>query len=502
MIEFLVYAMVYLGAALMVYNIIGFFRYAYYVKKLDGREGGIALLNTLILLLIMFLLGYLAVGIFGKPDIIISAILFFGSVFVFIMYLLLFRITRRIVDSDRLKARLMASEEANRVKSTFLASFSHEMRTPMNVIIGLDNLALKDETLSLHTRTQLEKIGHSAYHLLELINNILNLNRIEEGKLTVQNKPFSISAALEQVNALIQSLCLEKGLKYNYTCEKEAEGWYSGDGLMLKQTLITILENAVKYTGVPGEVRLTTDVLKNVGEEGVKMMRFRVKDTGIGIDKDFLPHIFEVFSQEDSSSTNEYGGNGVGLALTKQMMDMLGGEITVVSEKGVGTEFTVILPLTPCEEPKTGETDVSDETVEDISLVGRRALIVEDLPENAEIVADLLELEGMESEHACNGKIGVDMLAASAPGYYDAILMDLRMPVMDGLTATKEIRNLDRSDAKQVPIIAVTANAFQTDAEQALGAGMNAHLAKPTDAETLYSTLKKLIGLRERGANK
>lgn len=487
--------MVYTGAALMVYNIVGFIRYAYYVIKLENRKTGFALLNTPIILLIMFLFGYLAVGVFGKPDIIVSSILFFGSVFVFIMYLLLFSITKRIVDSDRLKARLMASEESNRVKNTFLASFSHEMRTPMNVIIGLDNLALKDENLAPHTRTQLEKIGYSARHLLELINNVLDLNRIESGKLTVQNKPFSTVNALEQVNALIQSLCIEKGLTYGYRCGEDAVGWYSGDDLMLKQSLIAILENAVKYTEAPGEVRLTADVLKDSGEGNSEMFRFTVKDTGVGIDKDFLPHIFEVFSQEDSSATNEHGGSGVGLALTKQMIDMMVGEIFVESEKGVGTQFTVLLPLTPCEEPEEEEKQAEDETFEDVSLAGRRALIVEDLPENAEIVADLLDLEDMKSEHAENGKKGVDMMAASAPGYYDVILMDLRMPVMDGLTAAREIRKLDHPDAKRIPIIAVTANAFQTDVDQSLGAGMNAHLAKPTDAETLYNTLKKYIGL-------
>ena len=499
MVTVLIYTLVYLGAALMVYNIIGFSRYAHYVKALQSRKENSALLHTPIVLLIMFLFGYLLVGIFGKPDLIVSGILFFGSVFVFIMYLLLFRITRRIVDNDRLKARLMAAEETNRVKSSFLAGFSHEMRTPMNVIIGLDNLALKDETLSPQTRSQLEKIGHSANHLLELINNILDLNRIETGKLTVQNEPFAMVSALEQVNAMTQSLCYEKGLDYRYVCEEEAVGWFEGDDRMLKQALIAVLENAVKYTEAPGEVRLTADVLHEKEKPGFKTLRFRVRDTGKGIDNEFLPHVFELFSQENTGATAEYGGNGMGLALTKQMMDMLGGEVSIQSEKEKGTEVTIVLPMAVCEEPKTPQEDVSDKSFETVSLAGRRALIVEDLPENAEIVADLLELEGMESDHAENGKIGVEMFAASKAGQYDVILMDLRMPVMDGLTATKAIRELDHPDAQRIPIIAVTANAFYTDVEQTLAAGMNEHLAKPTDAEILYGTIKKHIGVTERG---
>ncbi len=486
MVNLAIYGMVYLGSALMVYNIYGFIRFARYVRGLKNWSKRDHILQIPILLLVLFLLGYLAVGFIGKPDLIVSLILFGGSIFVFVMYKLLFGITHQIVEKEQLEAKLRVTEASNLAKAGFLASISHEMRTPMNVILGLTGIALKDQELRPQTREQLEKIGQSGRHLLDMINRILEWNQIEIGELKLKTEEFSVSGALDQVNAIAQTLCQEKGLTYQVSMEGTAFRCL-GDEVQIKRTLLSILDNAVKYTDAPGTVSLTVDCVSR--EDAVRTLRFVVRDTGVGISRDFLPKIFEVFSQEDASSTNRYGGSGLSLAVVKRVMDLAGGTIEVESEKNVGTVFTLTVPL-PCAGEETAPAEGPEKTA---SLAGRRVLIVEDLPENAEIVADLLELEEMETERAENGQIALDMFSASQPGYYDAILMDLRMPVMDGLEAARRIRALDRADAGLVPIIALTANAFESDVRASLEAGMNAHLAKPADADELYDALRRWI---------
>ena len=485
MLKAIIYGMVFCGAALMVFNIYGFVSFARYVRREQaiGREIGI--LDIPIVLLVLFLLGYLAVGIFGNPDLIVAGILFGGSVFVFIIYKLLNGITQRIIESEKLASKLMATEETNQAKTAFLASISHEMRTPLNVIMGLDGIALLNPENPPDTRRHLERIGLSAKHLLGMINNILDINRIETGNVQLRNEEFTLTDALTQINAIIETLCEQKGLTYKFALQPSAAGAYLGDCLKLKQVLLSILDNAVKYTDAPGTVSLDVSVAA-VGES-VRTLRFEIADTGVGIDSEFLPKVFEVLTQEDASSTNRFGGSGLGLAVTKNTVERMGGEITVKSEKNVGSVFTVTVPLQWVE--KTEEA-AAEETV---SLSGRRILIVEDLPENAEIVQDLLELEEVETEHAENGKLALEMFERSPLHYYDAILMDLRMPVMDGLEATRQIRALPRPDAQTVPIIALTANAFESDVKNSLDAGMNAHLSKPTDADMLYDTLKRFI---------
>jgi len=486
MVRFAIYAMVYLGSLLMVYNIICFARYTRYVKGLNNWGGRNCILYIPIILLILFLAGYLIIGVFGKPDIIVAAILFGGSVFVFVMYLLLRTITQRILESEQMQAKLMAAEESNRVKSGFLASMSHEMRTPVNVILGQDSIALMDQSLTTETRDHLEKIGYSGRYLLGLINNVLDLNHLEKGSLVVKNEEFYFMEAILEVSAMINSLCETKGLTYQMTISDEAVGYYMGDAVQIEQVLFRILQNAVKYTEVPGKITFTVEA--EAENNGRKNLKFIIADTGIGIDEEFLPKLFDVFEQEDSSFTNR-GGSGLSLAVTKKVLELMGGTISVKSKKNIGSIFAIDLPLEVVHKEEENAAP-GQET----SLAGRRILIVEDIPENAEIVADLLELEDAETELAENGQIGLDMFTQSPLFYYDAILMDLRMPVMDGLEATRRIRALERKDAGIVPIIALTANAFEEDIKNSLNAGMNVHLAKPTDADLLYTTLKTEIG--------
>ena len=488
MLNLLIYLMIFGGSALMVYNIWGFIHFAKYLQAQKMWKRGIRILYMPIALLISFLIGYIIVGVFGKPDIVMASVLLGGSYFVYIIYKFLNSITEQIVESERLDAALLAAEESNRTKSNFMAMVSHEMRTPMNVILGLDTLALNEPDLSPQTEGYLKKIGASARMLLSLINNILDVNRIESGVLTNNPAPFCLQDVLEQMDAIAGTLGSQKNVSYERKSALPDKQRYMGDEVLLKKVLMALLDNAVKYTGAQGSV--VFDVREIPQDKDNVQLQFTVSDTGIGIDPDYLPKIFEVFTREDSSSTATQGGSGLGLAVTKKIVEQMGGTITVTSRKNEGSVFTVSVPMQKME-PEAEEVPETQE--EGYGLAGRRILLAEDIPENAEIVMDLLDLENVVCEHAENGKIAVDMFTRSEPGYYDAILMDLRMPEMDGLTATRTIRASAHPGAKSIPIIALTANAFAEDIKESLNAGMNAHLAKPADSDMLYHTLKKFI---------
>ncbi len=586
--------------------------------------------------------------------------------------------------SQILSDALATAEEANRAKTAFLSNMSHEIRTPMNAIIGLDNIALNDPAISDTTRDYLEKIGASAGHLLQLINDILDMSRIESGRLTLRNEEFSFSELLKAINTMLSSQCNDKGLDYTCHIQGEVDDYYVGDNMKLRQVLINILGNAVKFTPEGGRVSLTVRRMAQLN--GLTTLCFRIADTGIGMSKEFLPHIFDTFSQEDSTTTSKYGSSGLGMAITKNIVEMMNGKIEVESEKGKGSVFTVTVTLmdserknkdedvatihpgemsvlivdddpVACEhaqlvlekagisaeiagsgpeaiemvrlrharmEPYTengtlvphnmnvlvidddpialehaviilGQVGVSCETAksgregidkvkirhgrtEDYDLIlmdwkmpemdgiettrqirsiagsetpiiiltsfnwddiadeakvagvdtfvpkplfadnvmeefreafgrknktpvrkaadlkGRRILLAEDVVINAEIMMMVLGMREMEVDLAENGQIAVDLFAGHEPGYYAAILMDMRMPVMDGLEAARIIRSMEKEDAKTIPIIALTANAFDEDVQHSMQAGLNAHLSKPVEPEALYETLEKLIG--------
>ncbi len=459
--------------------------------------------------------------------------------------------TRETLQRNRaLSDALQQAETANAVKTSFLSSVSHEIRTPMNAIVGLNTLALHDPNLPEKTRGYLEKISHSSQHLMHLINDVLDMNRIDSGRLKVREAKFDFQKMLEQINDMIQAQCQEKNLRYDFKIVGDVDEYYIGDEMKLRQILINILGNAVKYTS-EGSVGFIVELLTKYGD--FASLKFTVKDTGIGMDKAYLPKIFEPFSQEDIEQANKYGSTGLGMAITKNIIDMLNGKIEVDSVKDVGSIFTVTISLkivsaskkaaktTP--QPKVtkaksevikakpkvaksepeivkaepeivkAEPEVVEATPEIVEaapeipeepevvpeepevedLAGKRVLIAEDLIVNADILKDILELREIKSERAENGKVAAEMFEKSAPKYYDAILMDIRMPVMDGLKSARTIRALDRPDAKTIPIIAVTANAFAEDVQRSLQAGMNAHLSKPIEPDKLFETLEKLI---------
>ena len=529
----------------------------------------------------------------------------------------------------RIEREKILAEESSRAKTSFLSNMSHEIRTPMNAIIGLDAIALKNPELQPETREQLEKIGASAQHLLGLINDILDMSRIESGRVTLKEEEFAFREFLDQINVIVNGQCADKGLDYECKIIGKPRDFYVGDMLKLKQIVINILGNAVKFTEAPGSVTLTAE--QTAEFENYCTLRFTMQDTGIGMSKEYIPKIFDAFSQEKEGTTNRYGSTGLGMAITKNLVEMMNGEIQVESEKGVGTTFTVTVTLKASErrldkeslhalpkglrvfavdddpvtlehaclvleeiglktdsstgakealariqgefahdrpyqivltdlrmpemdglelireirrfdggatgtiiltgytwddireeaeragvdsivskpvyadtmaheilnilQAKSGETapeKAGERQAEETTLEGLHVLVAEDVDLNAEILMDLLEMEGISADRAENGRIAVDLFAESEEGYYNAILMDMRMPEMDGLSAAKAIRAMERPDAKTVPIIALTANAFEDDVQRSLQAGLDAHLSKPVDPEKLYETLSRL----------
>ena len=384
------------------------------------------------------------------------------------------------------------AHSANRAKTQFLSQMSHEIRTPINAIIGLDTIVLRDESISPHTRDFLEKIGSSARHLLSIVNDILDMSRIESGRMELKEEPFSFRELIEQINVIVGGQCDDKRLRYVCSIEEPMEEYYSGDNLKLKQVIINILGNSVKFTDPPGEISFS--VRQEILSDNEAKLHFTMKDTGIGMDPEFIPKLFDAFSQENTGNTTRYGGSGLGMAITKNIVTMMHGEIWVESEKGKGTSFFVSVPVKRVKEEDIPHPE--ENTAGELSLEGLCILIAEDLEMNAEVLTDLLDLEGVTSEWAKNGEIAVRMFSESSPGHFDAILMDMRMPVMDGLTAAREIRKLERPDAAVIPIIALTTNAFEEDVKQCLQAGMNAHLSKPVDIDLLKETLAEKTPLR------
>lgn len=401
---------------------------------------------------------------------------------------------------EALQDALDAAESANKAKTAFLSNMSHEIRTPMNAIIGLNSIALNDPTASEEVKKYLEKSVASAHHLLGIINDILDMSRIESGRMTVKNEEFLLDDALKQVNGIISEQCRDKGLVYDHRKVGKIDKYYIGDAMKLKQVLINILGNAVKFTPEGGSVSLVIEGKARFDKKAV--VEFVISDTGIGMSKEFLPHIFEPFSQEESSPTGKYGSTGLGMSITKSIVELMNGTITVDSEKGKGTSFSVTITFGESEK-NSDDNDIGMPALHDMSvltaktadLIGRRVLLAEDVSINAEIITMLLSMREMEVDLAENGQIAVDLFAAHEPGYYAAILMDIRMPVMGGLEATRRIRSMDKEDAKTIPIIALTANAFDEDVQRSIQAGLNAHLSKPVEPDVLYETLEKLIGI-------
>lgn len=378
------------------------------------------------------------------------------------------------------------ADVASRAKSEFLSRMSHEIRTPMNAIIGMTNIAMsavddKDKTMDC-----LEKIDVSTKYLLSLINDILDMSRIESGKMTISNEKFNLDKLVEEVDVLIKPQTGEKGLGFQIISDYHTP-YLIGDELRINQVLINLLGNALKFTPEGGMV--TLEIREVVNEDELSAIHFVVKDTGIGISKENQKRIFEAFEQEEKDTAHKYGGTGLGLAISNNLVHLMGGNLTVDSKEGEGSAFSFTLTF------QTYKEDVQEEETKEkvISLEGKKILVVEDNPLNAEIVQTILEMEGCEVSLAENGKVAVELYKKEKAFTYDCILMDIRMPVMNGMEATRSIRTSGKEDARVVPIVALSANAFDEDTKKSIECGMNGHLAKPIDVEKLYEILQKVI---------
>ena len=374
-----------------------------------------------------------------------------------------------------------------KAKSDFLARMSHEIRTPMNGIIGMTEIALKDGQTEERRIDCLRKIEYSSEYLLGLINDILDMSKIESGKMRLIEEKCNLMEMIQGLRPLLEAKLNENNIQYIADIQLKNH-WFMADSLRLNQVLVNLLGNALKYSRPDGHVWLT--VRETEEEKGFSNLYFQVRDDGIGIAPEKQQLIFRQFEQADNSENARKQGTGLGLAISRRIVRMMDSDIKLESEPGKGSTFSFNVKL----QPVSGEKTTVTSQPEEISFPGKRILVVEDNELNMEIICTILENYGIETEQAVNGKEAVRRMEESVPGYYDMIFMDIMMPEMDGLEATRTIRNLDREDCKKIPIYAMSANAFDEDVKRSLASGMNGHLSKPVNLQVLEKTLQKVLG--------
>lgn len=393
-----------------------------------------------------------------------------------------------------LEEALLQANKANRAKSVFLSNMSHDIRTPMNAIVGFTNLAINHIEHKEEIEEYLHKIQTSGNHLLNLINDVLDMSRIESGKIHLVEKPYSLSDVLHGLENILQADMNEKQLTFQMDILNLENDEVYCDKLRLNQVFLNLLSNAVKYTEAGGMISLKVTE-KSGAPDGCANYEFYIKDTGIGMSKEFISHIFEPFERERNSTISRIQGTGLGMAITKNIIDMMNGTIDVKSEQGVGTEVTVSFTfrLNDGKKIDTGETKEKPISLEKNNFSTGRILLVEDIEMNQEIAVAILTEAGYCTDVAENGQIAVDMIKDSEPGYYQLVLMDIQMPVMNGYEATRMIRKLEDKELASIPILAMSANAFEEDKQEALKCGMNGHIAKPIDVKKLFETLSEIL---------
>ena len=384
-----------------------------------------------------------------------------------------------------LKDALIQAERANRAKTVFLNNMSHDIRTPMNAIIGFTNIALK-QVISPEVHNCLLKISESSEHLLTLINDVLDISRIESGKTRFNPAPVDLTAVSDVVLDITRGFLSNRDIEFVVRRASLAHPYVLADAVRIREVLVNILSNAVKFTEDGGRIVFETSCRAGEDERHI-VVTYRISDSGIGMSPEFLDHIFDEFSQEESSARTQYKGTGLGMAITKRYVELMGGTISVESEKGAGSSFTVELPMELTDE---GSVRRQDAPVAKVNLKGVHVLLAEDNELNAEIATVQLEELGMVVTRAVDGAEAVRIFSENPPDSFDVILMDIMMPSMNGYEATRTIRAMqNRPDAGAIPIIAMTANAFAEDIQQSLKAGMNAHIAKPIAMDEVVKTI-------------
>ncbi|MDD3165091.1 MAG: ATP-binding protein [Oscillospiraceae bacterium] len=386
------------------------------------------------------------------------------------------------LQQQALQAELESEKDSNSAKTEFLSRMSHDLRTPLNGVIGCASLALDDSISRTEVNEYLREINQSGIYLLSLINDVLDMSKINSNKMVLHPEPYCAAEFAMTMKSVIGEQCRMKGIDFSITTPDRGNEWLMLDKLRFNQVFMNLLSNAIKFTPRDGRIDLIVEHLSQTGT--CVRTRFTVKDSGVGMHPDYLAKAFEPFSQERGSDSQQ--GAGLGLSIVKSIVTLMGGDVHIESAPGQGTSVIVELTL---QIAKNHAAAPALPPVDLRVLVGKRVLLCEDHPTNTQIAIKLLERRGIETEHAPDGQRGLEMFQASAPGYYDAILMDVRMPVMNGLDATHAIRKLDRADAVSIPIIAMTANAFEEDRLECLRAGMDAHVSKPINPDLLDRAL-------------
>ena len=408
---------------------------------------------------------------------------------------------RQLRERHYLEQALDTAQDSLESKQAFFNNMSHDMRTPLNAIIGLTELASRDTADAEKTANYLRRIDQSSHQLLNLINDILEISRMESGKVSFASERMDLAQTLRDAIAPFEMQAHEQGKSFSARVDAP-DPWVLGDPMRLSQVMNNLLSNALKYTE-PGDSVSVAVTQEDRGDVG--SYKIVVADTGIGMSEEYLPHVFELYAREQRFGTAQTVGTGLGMPITKSLVTQMGGSIEVESTLDVGTTFTVTLPFSPAppeDAPACAATpSVAAGMPEDgpSLLAGARVLLAEDNEINMEIASELLSEAGVEVVQAWNGQEAVDAFAASEPGAVDAVLLDMKMPVMDGCEAARAIRALDRPDAREVPIVAVTANAFAEDVAATTAAGMDAHVSKPIDFTVLCRTLESLIARRRGG---
>lgn len=383
--------------------------------------------------------------------------------------------------------------EANRAKSTFLSNMSHDIRTPMNAIIGFTDLLEKHQNEPERRQDYINKIKGSSAMLLGLINNILEMSRIEKGHLDLDIQAWSVGMMYDSCCSVFVDMMAQKGLTFRHSVDVEYEYLFC-DPIKLRDVLFNLISNAYKYTAPGGKVELYMRQLP-CDEQGYTIMETVVKDNGQGMSADFLPHIFEEFTREHTSTDVKVEGTGLGMPIVKKLLDLMGGTIEVESEQGKGTTFTVRIKHRIAKKADMFNVDMPE--LADVDFKGRRILLAEDNDLNAEIAIEILQEADLVVERAVDGLDCVEKVKAAPAGYYDVVLMDIQMPRLNGYEATRTIRRLEDKGKANVTILAMTANAFEEDKREALESGMNAHLAKPIEVDKLITLLKRSLGARK-----